>query len=173
MFISEVILMNMCHRRLPLLVINYRYIRIYVPNYGRHNIVLYPDKLNMYDFNVAQIYTASLQGCYGTHTALQLHKIHFCCTAINVPFLVEIPFLHRKSTNTGEFSLLIRQELLVKNGDYKEMCGVKAVQNICVVLLGCYNHSFGFKILLMSELQTHWAVIVLSVVTTMWRGATH
>ena len=25
-------------------------------NYGRHNIILYPDKLNMYEFNVAPIY---------------------------------------------------------------------------------------------------------------------
>ena len=43
-------------------------------------------------------------------------------------------------TYIAHYSLCFEITLKCMNGDYKEMCDLKAMPNICVVLFGFYNH---------------------------------
>ena len=56
--------------------------------------------------------------------------------------ILEQPLTSKKYKYIRRVFISNQARIVCENGDYKEMCGVKAVANICVVLLGCYNQSF-------------------------------
>ena len=101
-------------------------------NYGRHNIVLYPDKLNMYDFNVAQIYgipLGLLWNSYSLAVAQNLFLLygHKRSLSSGNPFFTSKNYKYRRVFTSNQARIACEKRRLQRNvwrkGRAKYMCG--------------------------------------------------